>query len=66
MISSLRLELDHFPLIVESSTLHFRHGMKQLMKQCSQLKVPLVVVSAAIGDVVESAVDCIMQDLDGV
>lgn len=64
MISNLKLELEHFPHIVESSSLHFRHGIKQLLKQCTHLQVPLVVVSAAINDVVESAVDCIVNETE--
>lgn len=43
--------------MIESSNLYFRHGMDHLVHTCSKLQVPLVIVSAAVSDVVEKAVD---------
>lgn len=49
--------------MVESSSLHFRHGMDLLLKSCSSLNVPLVIVSAAVSDVVETAVDKVVAQM---
>jgi len=47
--------------MVEGSNLHFRNGIDILLKNCSALNVPLVIVSAAVADVVEKAVEKLIQ-----
>eukprot|EP00347_Sterkiella_histriomuscorum_P010977 403374216 len=63
-IKSLNLHAPHFYDMVETSNLHFRHGMDHLLQTCSRLQVPLVIVSAAVADVVEKAVDKLIMQMN--
>lgn len=50
--------------MVDQSTLHFRHGMDHLMYTCSKLEVPIVIVSAAVDQVVEKSVDILIDEMN--
>ncbi|CDW82484.1 5-nucleotidase [Stylonychia lemnae] len=62
-ITKQDLSVEHFYDMVETSNLHFRNGIDILLKNCSNLNVPLVIVSAAVADVVEKAVDKLSKSI---
>lgn len=64
MIKKLELQSQHFYDMVHQSNLHFRHGMDHLLFTCSKLEVPLVIVSAAVDQVVEKSVDILIDEMN--
>ena len=63
MISSTNLHSHHFHDIVRCSDLFFRNGMDVLMKACTTLNVPIVIVSAALTDIVERSIDLLIEEI---
>ena len=56
LIASLNLTKSSFSEMVHSSDLHFRNGIDSFLKACTHFNVPLVIVSAALTDVVERSI----------
>ena len=49
--------------MVYTSDLYFRNGIDTLLKTCTELSVPLVIVSAGLSEVVNKSLDLLIEEL---
>mmetsp|Transcript_41554 Transcript_41554/g.39961 ORF Transcript_41554/g.39961 Transcript_41554/m.39961 type:complete len:218 (+) Transcript_41554:168-821(+) len=63
-IVNLGLSRDNFLELVKESNLQLRYGIDRVLEVCSELNVPMIVVSAGFSSIVQASFDLLFNELN--